>query len=96
MFVSEWLVWYYKHADSNSVKKSLKLTGINYSKNVNEQVALLCMVLYLIFFSNFVSNKIFTFDDRDPPWMPEYIKSKFQCKNGIHNKYMNGSRNYAD
>ena len=67
MFVSEWLVWYYKHADSNSVKKSLKLTGINYSKNVNEQVALLCMVLYLIFFSNFVSNKIFTFDDRETP-----------------------------
>ena len=96
MFISEWLVWYYKYADTNSIKNSLKLTGINYSKNVNEQVALLCMVLYLIFFSNFVSNKIFTFDDRHPPWMPEYIKSKFQWKNGIQNKYMNGSRNYAD
>ena len=28
-------------------------------------------------FSNFVQNKIVTFDDRDTPWMTEYKKKKF-------------------
>ena len=47
-------------------------------------------------FLNFMSNKILTFDDRDPSWMTEYIKSKIQRKNNIYNKCQNGSRNYAD
>ena len=33
-----------------------------------------------MFFSNFVPNNIVTFDDRDPPWMTEYIKTKYLQK----------------
>ena len=60
-------------------------------------------------FSDFVKNKILTFDDRDPPpkplppppfpsppWMTEYIKSKIHWKNCIYNQYVNSSRNHAD
>ena len=41
-------------------------------------------------------NKILTFDDRDPPWMTEYIKSKIHWKNCIYNQYVNSLRNHAD
>ena len=47
-------------------------------------------------FSNFGPNKILTFDDRNPLWMTEYIKSKIHWKNCIYNQYMNSSRNHAD
>ena len=43
-----------------------------------------------------MTNKILTFDDRDPPWMAEYIKSKIHWKNRIYNEYQNGSRNHVD
>ena len=73
-----------------------KLIGINYSKteNVNEQVAILNIILNI--FSNFVPNKMLTFDDRKSPWMTEYIKSKLHWKNCIYNQYLNCSRNCAD
>ena len=35
-----------------------------------------------------VPNKILTFDDIDPPWMTEYIKSKIHWKNCIYNQYI--------
>ena len=41
-------------------------------------------------------NKILTFDDRDPPWMTEYIKSKIHWKNCIYNQYVNSLRNHVD
>ena len=47
-------------------------------------------------FSNFVPNKILTFDDREPPWMNELIKSKIQWKNGIYKNYQNSAKSLAD
>ena len=47
-------------------------------------------------FTNVVANNIFSFEDRDPPWTSEYIKSKFSWKNFIYNQYVNSSRNHAD
>ena len=32
-------------------------------------------------FSNFTPNKLVTFDDRDPPWMNDFVKSKIKLKN---------------
>ena len=31
-------------------------------------------------FSNYIPNKFITVDDRDPPWMNEYIKRKIMDK----------------
>ena len=43
-----------------------------------------------------MANNIFSFEDRDPPWTSEYIKSKISWKNCIYNQYVNSSRNHAD
>ena len=32
-------------------------------------------------FSNFNPNKLVTFDDRDPPWMNDFVKSKIKWMN---------------
>ena len=80
-------VWDYKHSDPSSVKKSLNQVNWNQlfqNKNVNKQVAILNNII-LDIFSNFVPNEIFTFDDREPPWMTEYIKSKIHWKDCIYN-----------
>ena len=29
-------------------------------------------------FSNFTQNKLVIFDDRDPPWMNDYVKGKIK------------------
>ena len=40
-----------------------------------------------MFFSNFPPNKVVFFDDRDPPWMTEFIKLKIQQRNSIYKNY---------
>ena len=45
-------------------------------------------------FSNFIPNKYITFDDKDPPWMTNYLKHKIHCKNSLYLKYLkHGKRN---
>ena len=34
-------------------------------------------------FTNYVSNKVITVDDKDPPWMTDFIKSKFEWRNTL-------------
>ena len=46
--------------------------------------------------SNFVPNKILTFDDSDPLWMNELIKSKIKWKNSIYKNYQNSSTSSVD
>ena len=41
----------------------------------------------MFFFLNFTSNKVVTFDDRDQPWMNEFIKIKIQQHNSIYKNY---------
>ena len=38
-------------------------------------------------FSNFTSNKLVIFDDRDPSWMKDYVKGKVKCKNLLYKTY---------
>ena len=45
-------------------------------------------------FSNFIPNKYVTFNDKDPPWMTNYLKHKIHCKNSLYLKYLkHGKRN---
>ena len=39
-------------------------------------------------FSNFIPNKYITFDDRDPPWMNDFVKTKTKFKNQLYNTYI--------
>ena len=38
-------------------------------------------------YSNFTLNKLVTFDDRDPPWMNDFVKSKIKWKNQLYKIY---------
>ena len=67
----EQLVWNYKKANTESIRKSLE--SVNWqtlfnNKTVNKQVSILNETIISIF-SNFVANKRVTLDDSNPPWM---------------------------
>ena len=47
-------------------------------------------------FSNFVSNKFVTFNDRDPPWMTSNIKDKINYHNNIYREYMKKGKQQVD
>ena len=45
-------------------------------------------------FSNFIPNKLVTFNDKDPPWMTPNLRNKINWKNGIYKEYIkNGKTN---
>ena len=47
------------------------------------------------FFTNYVPNKYKSFDDKDPPWINDRIKSKIQQKNSFFKQYVkNGKTAY--
>ena len=56
------------------------------SKNVHQQVKLKLIKNKTIIniFSNFASNKLVTFDDKDPPWMTEKLKEKIKWKQKVY------------
>ena len=39
-------------------------------------------------FSNFIPNKIVTFNVQDPPWFGEKIKAKIELKNWVYKEYV--------
>ena len=48
----------------------------------------------MIIFSNFIPNKYVTFNDKDPPWMTNYLKYNIHCKKSLYLKYLkHGKRN---
>ena len=62
-------------------------------KNVHEQVVIFNQTLMNIF-SNYIPNKLITVNDKDPPWMNEYIKKKILDKK-ISCKFFNiNNKNY--
>ena len=46
--------------------------------------------------SQYISNKIITCDDRDPPWMTAALKSAIKCKCRVYNKYIKHGRKPDD
>ena len=46
-------------------------------------------------FSSFILNKLFTINDKDPPWMTSNLRDKVNWKNSIYKDYLkNGKTNY--
>ena len=43
-------------------------------------------------FTNFVSNKLITADDRDPPWVTENIKKLLKDKSKLYKQYIKNGR----
>ena len=47
-------------------------------------------------FRNLVPNKYVTFDDKDPVWMTENIKSKVKAKNKLYQECVKKGRQETD
>ena len=78
----EHLVWDYNKANVESIKKSIE--SVNWeimfiSKSIHKQVYIFNETLMNIFL-NFAPNKLVTIDDREPPWMNDYVKVKLNGK----------------
>ena len=53
------------------------------NKTVHEQTSIFNNTLKNIF-SNYITNKYITIDDRDPPWMNKKIKNKIKLNKSLH------------
>ena len=53
-----------------------------------------CIILNV--FIIYVSNKVITIDDKDLPWMTEFIKAKIQWRNNIYKIFQNISISLAE
>ena len=92
------LVWDYKKADSNSIRKALDLVNwerLFDQKSIDGQIATFNDTV-LNTFRNFVPNKYITIDHKDPVWMNETIKSKMKAKNILYKKYIQNRRFESD
>ena len=53
------------------------------NKYVHKWVSIFNEILMNVF-SNFTPNKLVTLDDRDSPWMNDFVKSKIKWKNQLY------------
>ena len=87
-------VWNYGKANVNGMNKTinqLNWQGSFTNLPINEQVNLSNSTLMNIF-SNFIPNKLVTFNDQDPPWFYEKIKAKIELKNRVYKEYIKNGR----
>ena len=47
-------------------------------------------------FTNYIPSKFKSFDDQDPTWMNDHIKSKVQQKNSLFKQYVNNGKTAYD
>ena len=92
------MAWDYNRANVEGIKKSIE--SVNWevmfnNKSVHKQVSIFNEILMNIF-SNFTPNKLVTFDDRDPPWMNDFVKSKIKWKNQLYKIYTKNGYRYND
>ena len=64
-------------------------------KNVHQQVHIFNKTIINIF-SNFIPNKLVTFDDKDHPWMTEKLKEKIKQKHKVYRDYLKNGKTEAD
>ena len=90
------LVWNFKKSNNGAIKSAIKLVDWNFlfsHKNVHEQVVIFNQTLMNIF-SNYIPNKLITVDDKDPPWMNQYIKKKILEKKVACKFFNTNNKNY--
>ena len=79
-------------------KKPLKLVNWDRlldNKNVDSQVLVLNNIILNIF-RNLEPNKYITFDDKDPVWMNENIRSKIKAQNKFYQEYVDKGKQETD
>ena len=92
----ERLVWDYKRANTDAIINPINQVDWEFlylNKNVHQQVYKFNKTLMNIF-SILIPNKYVTFNDKDPPWMTNYLKHKVHCKKSLFiNHLKHGKRN---
>ena len=83
------MAWDYNRANVEGIKKSIE--SVNWevmfnNKSVHKQESIFNEIL-MNMFSDFTPNKLVTFDDRNPPWMNDFVKSKIKWKNQPYKIY---------
>ena len=92
------LIWDYKKADPEKIRKALDWVNwerLFNNKDVNTQVSILNETVLNVF-SNYVPNKYTTIDDKDPVWMNETMKLKIKAKNSMYNRFIQNGRSESD
>ena len=47
-------------------------------------------------FSNFFPNKLLTFDDSNPTWMNEFIKTEIKCQHQMYKAFIKNGHKDSD
>ena len=88
-------VWYFKHANSDHIKRAIDIfdwkSALNYIE-ANDQVSVFNSTILNII-SNFILNETITCDDRDPPWINSVIKNLIRAKDNFYKKFVRKSNN---
>ena len=91
-------VWDYKTAKTNSIRKDL--SNINWQTlflnlNVNE-MSLVFADTFLSIFSQHISNKIITCNDKDAPWITPKVKSAIRRNSRVYRKWVKRGKKHDD
>ena len=74
----ERLIWHYDRGNIDMIKRAINLFDWDTAfeeKNVNSKVEFFNSTVINIF-KNYIPNERITIDERDPPWVANYIKNK--------------------
>ena len=91
------LAWNFKKSNHDATKKAIEFVNWNSlfsHKNVHEQVSIFNQTLMNIF-SNYIPNKFITTDDKDPPWMNEYIMRELMDKKVACKSFNTNNKSYV-
>ena len=88
-------IWHYREANTGLIRGAIK--EFNWERtfsntSVNEKVKIFNRTILNIL-SNFISHEIIVFDDKDPPWLKNRIKTLIQEKNAKYKIYHHNKDN---
>ena len=89
------LAWNFKKSNNDAIKRAIELANWNSllsRRNVHEQVAIFNQTMNI--FPNYIPDKFITIDDKDPPWMNEYIRRKMMDKKVACKSFGTNNKNY--
>ena len=92
------MVWDFKRADVNAITTAINQVDWKFlfsRKNIRYQVKISKKTIINIF-SNFIPNKLVTFNDKDPPWMTETLKEIIKWKHKVCRDYLKNGKTEAD
>ena len=91
-------IWHYNRCDIEGIRRSIDILDwerLFSNKNVNQQVVTFNSTLMNIL-SNFIPNEVITINDKDPPWISNFIKQKISQKNELFKIYQKNGNKSAD